>query len=307
MVPDVHDCFRYLPITDRCVRWGLYLTGCGHLALAAHGQHPPQGHPQLYGFQWDRGRVLPDCQVIYLLQGKGTFESAAAGKQALAAGDVFLLFPGVWHRYRPLAGSAWETLWCGFHGTLVDAWIAGGVLSPQSPVLHVGQKPELIEAYQRLIQRACGDAAGNLQCLAAGTMEILALLLAPDQPEPPQPSSRPFAKLVQDRLVAEAVRLIWTTGRHAITVSDVVAAFPASRRSLERRFQHVLGHTILDEIIRCRVERAKQLLAETDLPLKAVAAAAGFSSTERMSKVFHRAEGVTPAQYRRSQPPIGDR
>jgi 2,3-bisphosphoglycerate-independent phosphoglycerate mutase len=47
------------------------------------------------------------------------------------------------------------------------------------------------------------------------------------------------------------------------------------------------------------VERARRLLADTDMPLKSVAFAAGFSSAERMSKVFRRAERTTPAEYRR--------
>jgi AraC-like DNA-binding protein len=305
MSNEIQDRFRYLPITQRTMRWGLYLTGCGQVSVPAHGQHPPGGHPQLYCFQWDRGRVLPDYQAIYLIQGKGLFESAATGKRALAAGDVFLLFPGIWHRYRPLADSDWETLWIGFNGALVSTWVENRLLNPDSPVLQVGQKPELVDAYRRIMEMVFEDLAGNPHRLAASVMEILALILVPTQREPPQPSSRPFVEPVLDRFVAEAVRLIWTTGQHAMTVSDVVAHFPTTRRSLVRRFHRTLGHTILDEIICCRVERAKQLLAETDLPLKAVAIAAGFSRTERMSKVFHRAEGVAPVQYRRDHRRIG--
>lgn len=305
MSNEIQDRFRYLPITQRTIRWGLYLTGCGQLSVPAHGQHPPGGHPQLYGFQWNRGRVLPDYQAIYLTQGKGLFESAAAGKQALAAGDVFVLFPGIWHRYRPLADADWETLWIGFNGALVNTWVENRLLNPDAPVLRVGQNLELVDAYGRIMDRVFEDAGGNPHRLAASAMEILALILVPTQPESPQPSSRPFAEPVLDRFVAEAVRLIWTTGQHAMTVSDVVAHFPTARRSLERRFQRVLGHTIHDEIVRCRMERAKQLLVETELPLKAVANAAGFSNTERMSKVFHRAEGVAPLRYRRDHRETG--
>jgi AraC-like DNA-binding protein len=299
MSNEVHDRFRYLPITERSMRWGLYLTGCGHVSVPARGQHPPKGHPQLYSFHWDRGRVLPDYQASYLIRGKGLFESAATGKRALAAGDVFLLFPGVWHRYRPLADADWETRWIGFSGTLVNTWVENGLLNPDAPVLRIGQKPELVDAYRRIVDLVFEDPAGNPHRLAAGGMEILGLILAPTQHESPRPSSRPFVEPVLDRFVAEAVRLIWTAGQHAINVSEVVASFPTSRRSLERRFQRTLGHTILDEIIHCRIERAKQLLVETDLPLKAVAIAAGFSSTERMSKVFRRAEGIAPIRYRR--------
>ena len=295
----IQDHFRYLPITQRTTRWGLYLTGCGRLCVPASGQHPPAGHPQLYAFQWNSGRVLPDYQAIYLVQGRGVFESTTAGKQNLAAGDVFVLFPGVWHRYRPLPKSDWETLWIGFNGSLVNTWTENQLLTPDAPIIRLGKKASLVAAYQQIMDRVFDDPAENPQRLAASAMDILALILAPTQTELPQPSSRLFAEPVLDRCVADAVRLIWTTGQHAMTVSDVAAAFPIARRSLERRFQRALGHTILDEIIRCRMERARQLLVETDMPLKSVAFAAGFSSAERMSKVFHRTQGVAPIQYRR--------
>jgi LacI family transcriptional regulator len=71
---------------------------------------------------------------------------------------------------------------------------------------------------------------------------------------------------------------------------------------LERRFHRLLGRTILEEIVCCRLERTRRLLRETDLPLKTVAHAAGFSSAERMSKVFRQAEGISPAEYRRRMP-----
>ena len=303
MCREIQDRFRYLPITPRTMRWGLYLTGCGQLCVPDHGQHPPRGHPELYRFSWDRGRVLPEYQAIYLVQGKGHFETAQTGKRTISAGDVILLFPGVWHRYRPVAGADWETRWIGFDGVYVTSLVEAGFLTPDAPLVHVGMKPALLDAYERTVDRAFEEAEGNPLLLAAAAMEILALILAPAEPEAPQPASRPFAKPVMDRFVAEAVRLIWTQGQHDMTVSDVVSHFPITRRSLERRFQRTLGHTILDEIIRCRLERAKRLLVETDQPLKAVALAAGFSNAQHMSKVFHRDEGGSPAKFRRENRP----
>lgn len=300
MSAEIQDRFRYLPVTDRVVRWGLYLVGCGHLRIPAQGVHPPTGHPRLYSLSWQRGRVLPEYQVVYLLEGRGMFESALTGKRALAAGDVFLLFPGVWHRYRPLPGSVWETRWMGYNGAFAAGLVQNGLLSPESPVITLGQKPELVQIHERLLERVLGEQTSNPLLYSAAVMEILAWLPPADRSDAPQPASRSFAKPVIDRLVAEAVRWIWSQTGETLSVSDVAAQFPVARRSLERRFHRVLGHTILEEITRCHVERAKRLLVDTDLPLKAVALASGFSGPERMSKVFHRVAGATPAHYRRA-------
>jgi len=248
---------------------------------------------------------LPEYQLIYLTDGEGVFESAAAGTQKIMAGDLIVLFPGVWHRYRPARRSPWETLWIGLDGDYVHRLVEQGFFSPAQPVLHVGLNAGLKDAFWRLLRLVRDEEDANPLLLAARAMEILALVLAPAQPEVPQPATQPFVKPLCDRLVAEVVRFIWSHSRPDLTVGDVVAHFPVTRRSLERRVQRVLGHTILDEIVRCRIERARRLLRETDLPLKAVAVAAGFSGAERMSKVFRRAEGMAPAEYRRRHRPQG--
>ncbi len=82
-------------------------------------------------------------------------------------------------------------------------------------------------------------------------------------------------------------------------VSDVARQLPVTQRSLERRFREALGHTIHDEIIRCRLERARRLLTKTDMSIGEVAAAAGFPNSDNMGRSFQRFEGVSPSSYRR--------
>ncbi|MEA2067970.1 MAG: DNA-binding transcriptional regulator, partial [Verrucomicrobiota bacterium] len=69
---------------------------------------------------------------------------------------------------------------------------------------------------------------------------------------------------VEDRYVADALRYIRNHSGRFIDVSDVMSVMPISRRSLERRFQDVVGHGIYKEINRCHIERAKGLLETTD-------------------------------------------
>jgi LacI family transcriptional regulator len=101
-----------------------------------------------------------------------------------------------------------------------------------------------------------------------------------------------------DRDVVDAVRFIHAHAGRPIGVNDVLREVPLSRRQLERRFRARLGRSILDEITRCRVDRAKQLLVETELTLPQVALASGFRSASYFSVVFAEQEGTTPGAYR---------
>jgi len=90
------------------------------------------------------------------------------------------------------------------------------------------------------------------------------------------------------------------------------AGHALSRRSLELKFRACLGHPPAVELRRIRIERAKRMLSETDLPVLKVALLSGFNSRQVFSTLFHEETGITPVDYRnefrgdphRQQPPI---
>ncbi|MBN2578719.1 MAG: DNA-binding transcriptional regulator [Pirellulales bacterium] len=103
---------------------------------------------------------------------------------------------------------------------------------------------------------------------------------------------------VEDRHVAAALRFIRDHFRQTITIEEVVQESAASRRSLEIRFQRILGRSIREEIQRARLAWSKKLLLETNLSVEKIANVSGFSSLSYMSSVFRRELDLTPAQYR---------
>jgi LacI family transcriptional regulator len=104
---------------------------------------------------------------------------------------------------------------------------------------------------------------------------------------------------IADADVAEAVRTIRMLAHKPLTIEDVLAAVPVSRRSLERRFRKSLNRGIWEEIRRVHMDRARHLLATTDLPISEVAATSGFSECKHLSVVFRQEAGMTPTTYRR--------
>jgi LacI family transcriptional regulator len=103
---------------------------------------------------------------------------------------------------------------------------------------------------------------------------------------------------VEDELVNAALRFISNNLRKPIGVSAVCAKVFCSRRTLERRFKRVLGRSVVQEIVRIRVERAKRELAASTSSLKSIANAAGFPNAKRMYEVFLREVGVGPSEFR---------
>lgn len=102
-----------------------------------------------------------------------------------------------------------------------------------------------------------------------------------------------------DSAVAEALRFIRTRACAGIRVTDVLKSVHLSRSALEPRLKKVIGRSIHQEIRRVRLERAKDLLATTDLPIKQIADQTGFRTVQYLARVFRSQVGQTPAAYRK--------
>ncbi len=104
-----------------------------------------------------------------------------------------------------------------------------------------------------------------------------------------------------DPVVAEALGLIYGLDHVELagfTVEGLARRIPVTRRTLDRRFSASAGITVLEVVNRQRLQRAKDLLLQTDLPIKAVVYRSGFSSKERMRVVFLEEVGMTPREFR---------
>ena len=105
---------------------------------------------------------------------------------------------------------------------------------------------------------------------------------------------------VDDPEVAAAVRYIRRAAAGPVRIDAVADAAATARRTLERRFKRVMGHTMHEETILARVRLAREMLAVSDRPLPAVAAACGFNSLKHFHETFRRHAADTPAAYRRA-------
>jgi transcriptional regulator GlxA family with amidase domain len=94
----------------------------------------------------------------------------------------------------------------------------------------------------------------------------------------------------------------WAVERLAEPLDVAAMAHHArvSPRTFARRFREETGTTPLRWLLARRVEEARRLLEETDLPIDALAWRAGFGTAASLRDHFRRATATTPSAYRRS-------
>lgn len=97
---------------------------------------------------------------------------------------------------------------------------------------------------------------------------------------------------------ARALRFIWKNYQADIDSVTVARAVGLSRRGLFRLFAKYLRRSVADEILKCRLNEAKRLLATTDMTVVEVASLAGFKHGEHIARVFREHVRMKPSEYR---------
>jgi LacI family transcriptional regulator len=106
---------------------------------------------------------------------------------------------------------------------------------------------------------------------------------------------------IADAVVVQALEFIAVNACLGIGVPDVVRHVRASRRLAELRFRQTLGHTILEEILRVRLERVCTLLKETNLLIGEITRTCGFDSESHLGTVFRKRFGCTMRDFRKTR------
>ena len=104
----------------------------------------------------------------------------------------------------------------------------------------------------------------------------------------------------EDSAVSKVLKLIHENISSNISVKDILAEIPMSRRLIETRFRKSMKTSLYDYIVRMRVSRMAQLLSEG----KTVSESSfelGQPDIKNMSRIFKRIKGVTPSEYRKSK------
>jgi LacI family transcriptional regulator len=104
---------------------------------------------------------------------------------------------------------------------------------------------------------------------------------------------------IPDEAVTRAVQYVRENSDRSISVHDLVSASGISRRSLELKFIEHFGATPLEEIHRRQLDRIRQLLIETDMPIAELARQTGFRYQEYFARFFKQHTGLTPTKFRR--------
>ncbi len=284
---------KYLVASPRDLLWGLTVSTVGYEEIVPGDSYPTHGHADGYYFNVDRGRILNEYQLLYIVEGRGFFRSAHQKETEVHGGDMFLLFPGEWHTYHPAKEDGWKSFWIGFKGKNMDDRVRAGFLSVDKPIYSIGFSEEVIRLYREAYRVAVEELANSQQILAGTVNFMIGLMYAFER-------NRLFTndKIHVDIINSARLR-IRETLESPVSIQQIAAESGISYSNFRKLFKEYTGVSPALYQQELRIQRAKELLAISDLSVKEIAYRLNFDSSDYFSSRFRAKVGMPPLEYRK--------
>ena len=281
---------KYLTTSQGDKNWGLYLNVSGSVKISPTENYPSPNHPSEYFFIWKEGRILEEFQINYITEGEGILENSH-GVFSLKTGSIFITFPGVWHRYKPLGKTGWKENYIGFDGEIARKLVAVPQFNPEKPVFNLGIKEELIDTYLKIFDLVEKEHPGFQQIASGMIIKLLGYIVSFEK-----------QKGFSGKRIAQVIEAIRFEMRQNIEkyldLKSMALKHNVSYSYFRKMFKKYTGVSPRQYHLQLQIMRAKELLISTDKSIKEISYELGFQSIFYFSNMFKKKEGTTPSAYR---------
>jgi AraC-like DNA-binding protein len=281
----------FLLVNDSDNMFGLTFNTVGFQPIAPNTIYPSSEHPKKYFFDPCKGRVLPEFQFVYISKGKGVFSSDSTKRQTVRKGQIIIIFPGQWHTYCPDPESGWNEYYIGFEGQIINSYVQNGFISPENQVLDVGFNEDLVHLFSTAIKVAKDEKKSSQQYLSGIVFHILGMILSFSE-------NKSLESNQYSQVIERAKMIMFENVKNVIDIQELAGNLGTSYSWFRKVFKEHTGYSPAHYFQELKLRKAKELLAETTIPIKEIAYELNFSSYGYFLSFFKKRVGCTPFEYR---------
>lgn len=163
--------------------------------------------------------------------------------------------------------------------------------------LKVSQKNEIIVLLNRILKERQSDDIGSEFLERLMVMELFVHISRALKMEWENSIKNRSPKVKE--LIHVAVNYIKNNFERDIALADIAKFVFLSPSYFTRAFKEEMGISPINYLLKIRVERAKELLVETQWKISDIALSVGFANQQRFNEIFKKYAGATPLQYRK--------
>lgn len=244
-----------------------------------------------YDKDWHSTMHSHQCtELFYVISGQGEFQIEEVSF-SVVAGDLVAINPNIMHTEKSIHRSPMEYIVLGLDG--------GGILldeisDPRYCAFQCGKAAKDILFYMRQILSELEQRPPYFSTVANNMLEILYIKLLRYKAVSVQ--LEPATK--QSRECAFIKRYIDTNYMEAITLDTLAEITHLNKYYLAHTFTKEYDIAPINYLIDRRIKESRYYLSNTDYRITQIAQLVGFSSASYFSQAFHKAESISPKEYR---------
>jgi AraC-like DNA-binding protein len=253
---------------------------------------------RLRRFQWI-AEGTSDYGVLLILSGSLRYETEG-GANSLEANQSLLFEPG---KRVAAGGNDVESLIVSFSTAFimdyaVRAHLVTGGSAPTFNSGVVDHDKRLLQLLTDLAHELANEEVGKEIIIAALTEQVAVHLLRRHSKMRRSDELELSRVGLIDRRIRRAVELMQTHLDQDLPLKEIAAASYLSPYHFARLFKKLTGTSPHAYLAGLRSNRARLLLAETDLSITEISCRVGYASPSHFSKAFRQATGLTPRAFR---------
>ncbi|MES2458711.1 MAG: AraC family transcriptional regulator [Bacteroidota bacterium] len=283
--------YKYLPFSKEDESWGLMVLNVGCTSIEAACDYPYKNHPNHHNFNWKSWRRLEEYQVIYITNGQGIFESESCPQVKIKAGTVIFLFPNEKHRYKPDSTTGWDEYWVGVRGSVVDNLLSAGHLSVDKPCHYIGFNDGIINLYHLIIEKTKQEQSGYQPLISGIFLHLLGHCHSLIK--------QSVVESTEEEMVTDKARLLFRANiNNPYSPEQAAQELNVGYSWFRKRFKSYTGLSPGQYYLQLKIEKAKELLTNSDMQIKEISIELNFDTSFYFSKIFKEKTGYSPTDYR---------
>jgi AraC-like DNA-binding protein len=284
--------FKYLPVSQEDENWGLTVLNAGCTNIKATSDYPFKGHPAHHNFNWNNWRILQEYQIIYITNGNGIFESENCSQTIVKAGTIIILFPNEKHRYKPDNDTGWDEYWVGLKGSIIDNLLDSGYLTLNNPCLNIGFNENIFEIYNCIIENTKAEKPGYQPLISGAVVHVLGICHAITR----QNSS---GTKEEENIINKSRLLFRSNISNVYSPEQAAEELNVGYSWFRKVFKNYTGLSPGQYYLQLKIDKARDLLGNSNMPIKGISIELNFYSSFYFSKIFKEKTGLKPTEYRK--------
>ncbi len=246
---------------------------------------------------WNFGPYSRRNYLIHVVtSGKGVYY--VGGREFhISAGNAFMIYPGVETTYRADNEDPWSYMWVGFNGFASEETVERIGFSRERLVLPMENCEQLSVCMERIFAARQLTHVNELKRMAA-FYDLLAAMMEMNRTGK---EDKLYSDIIYVKMAVDLIKSLYHT---KMKISDISDKIGINRSYLATIFKREMKMSPQAFMIMIRLERAAQLLQETDMPVGNIALTVGYNDALSFSKAFKQKYNVSPSEFRSSQPEL---